>query len=92
MGGRSSHCSLLTFVVLLVVVALPRCTLQRYDMQAHFEGRTCRFPFDDHNPCPFEMLQPFCEDVENYLSAEEGNVVAIHCKAGKGRTGLMICV
>ena len=38
------------------------------------------------------MLKPFCEDVESYLTAANGNIVAIHCKAGKGRTGLMICV
>eukprot|EP00750_Incisomonas_marina_P001294 INCI11089.1.p1 GENE.INCI11089.1~~INCI11089.1.p1 ORF type:complete len:460 (-),score=100.51 INCI11089.1:129-1382(-) len=68
------------------------CSEREYDTKTHFEGRACRFPFDDHNPCPFDMLKPFCEDVEQYLNAEEGNTVAIHCKAGKGRTGLMICV
>ena len=68
------------------------CSERAYDPTAHFEGRACRYPFDDHNPCPFEMLKPFCEDVEQYTNAENGNIVAIHCKAGKGRTGLMICV
>ena len=68
------------------------CSEREYDLKTHFEGRACRFPFDDHNPCHFKMLRPFCQDVEGHLSAESGNVVAIHCKAGKGRTGLMICV
>ncbi|MES1906981.1 MAG: hypothetical protein MHM6MM_000188 [Cercozoa sp. M6MM] len=55
-----------------------------------FEGRVMRFPFDDHNPCPFKMLPLFCRDVYQWCSRDRDNVAAIHCKAGKGRTGLMI--
>eukprot|EP00468_Gymnochlora_sp_CCMP2014_P012557 CAMPEP_0167760780 /NCGR_PEP_ID=MMETSP0110_2-20121227/11779_1 /TAXON_ID=629695 /ORGANISM="Gymnochlora sp., Strain CCMP2014" /LENGTH=570 /DNA_ID=CAMNT_0007647335 /DNA_START=670 /DNA_END=2382 /DNA_ORIENTATION=- len=49
-----------------------------------------RFPFDDHNPCPFDVLVDFCKDVKFYLDKNPKNVAAIHCKAGKGRTGLTI--
>lgn len=49
-----------------------------------------RFPFYDHNPCPLKMILEFCISVADYLKKCDQNVVAIHCKAGKGRTGMMI--
>ena len=49
-----------------------------------------RFPFADHNACPFAMVPRFCVDVNYWLSISPQRVAAIHCKAGKGRTGLLI--
>lgn len=49
------------------------------------------FPFDDHEAPPLNILIPFCFDVKSWLDANESNVVAVHCKAGKGRTGTMLC-
>jgi hypothetical protein len=63
----------------------------RYDTAVHFDGRVKEFPFFDHFPCPLAMIPRFVEDCAEYLDAQPVRVVAIHCKAGKGRTGLMAC-
>ena len=48
------------------------------------------FPFNDHAPCPIKLILDFCVDICLYLTCNPKGVAAIHCKAGKGRTGVMI--
>jgi len=57
----------------------------------HFDNSVARFPFDDHQVAPLEQILGFCQDCAAWLAAHPDNVVAVHCKAGKGRSGLMIC-
>ena len=55
-----------------------------------FHGRFERVPFDDHCPPPLGLFYYFCESCKTFLDAHPDNVAAIHCKAGKGRPGVMI--
>ena len=49
------------------------------------------FPATDHNPSPIKLILEFCIDICLYLIKNPQGVAAVHCKAGKGRTGVMIC-
>jgi phosphatidylinositol-3,4,5-trisphosphate 3-phosphatase/dual-specificity protein phosphatase PTEN len=65
--------------------------IERSYNEACFENVNQDFVFYDHNPPPFDMIFAFCLDLDVWLKKDEKNVAAIHCKAGKGRTGVMIC-
>ena len=58
------------------------CSERGYD-PAKFYGRAARYPFDDHNAPPFEVIEEMCVDVKEFLSQGEDHVAVIHCKAGK---------
>lgn len=66
------------------------CVEESYD-PSHFHGRVEMFPFDDNHVPPLHMIKLFCESVHSWLSADPQNIAVIHCMAGKGRTGLMVC-
>ncbi|KPI85919.1 putative tyrosine phosphatase [Leptomonas seymouri] len=66
------------------------CSERYYDHVHRFHGCFRRFPFDDHNAPSLSLMLRFVLDAATFLRADEENVVAIHCKAGKGRTGIMV--
>ena len=48
-----------------------------------------RFAFDDHNPPLMKQILMLCQNAIDFMSTDNRNVIAIHCKGGKGRTGVM---
>ena len=48
------------------------------------------YPVKDHYPANIFLTFVFCLDAYYYMRADSRNVIAVHCKAGKGRTGMMI--
>jgi phosphatidylinositol-3,4,5-trisphosphate 3-phosphatase/dual-specificity protein phosphatase PTEN len=66
------------------------CSERLYDASL-FEGKVASFPFDDHNCPPIHLILLFCQSSYAWLKQDIVNVVVVHCKAGKARTGLMIC-
>ena len=62
------------------------CSERTYDAEL-FDGKVASFPFDDHNCPPLRLIQAFVESAKSWLRQSAGHVVAVHCKAGKSRTG-----
>ncbi len=65
------------------------CEEKKYPKDCFY--RQGYYPFPDHEAPPLNSLMPFCEDAKQFLDEDDKNVVAVHCKAGKGRTGTFIC-
>ena len=55
-----------------------------------FDNRVVDFHWKDHYPPSLRLLFRICETIDTYLMADEQNVVAVHCLAGKGRTGVAV--
>ena len=62
-----------------------------YTKNAFPNSKVGLFPANDHNPCPIKLILEFCIDICIYLIKNPKGVAAVHCKAGKGRTGVMSC-
>jgi len=66
------------------------CSERTYDVSL-FDGKVASFPFDDHNCPPLRLIESFCNSAKEWLRHAIDNIVVVHCKAGKSRTGLMVC-
>eukprot|EP00933_Yihiella_yeosuensis_P036296 TRINITY_DN3003_c0_g1_i2.p1 TRINITY_DN3003_c0_g1~~TRINITY_DN3003_c0_g1_i2.p1 ORF type:complete len:595 (+),score=104.74 TRINITY_DN3003_c0_g1_i2:90-1874(+) len=56
-----------------------------------FPDETVPFPCADHCPPDLATMFNFCRDAESWLTRNSSSIAAIHCKAGKGRSGTMVC-
>ncbi|KPP77925.1 phosphatidylinositol-3,4,5-trisphosphate 3-phosphatase TPTE2-like [Scleropages formosus] len=66
------------------------CSEKSYDPQ-FFHYRVERIFIDDHNVPSLEDMLMYTASVREWMSADPSNIIAIHCKGGKGRTGTMVC-
>lgn len=49
------------------------------------------YPFPDHQPPSFAIVLSSCKSIDRFLINNPDNVAVIHCKAGKGRSGTILC-
>ncbi|XP_053187476.1 putative tyrosine-protein phosphatase TPTE isoform X1 [Scomber japonicus] len=66
------------------------CSEKGYDPQ-FFHYKVERVFIDDHNVPSLEDMLKYTANVRDWMSADPQNIIAIHCKGGKGRTGTMVC-
>ena len=62
----------------------------KYDY-ALFSNKVLEFEWIDHQAPQLVTLFLICEEIYLFLSADIDNIVVINCKAGKGRTGTVLC-
>ena len=55
-----------------------------------FFNQMQRIPFEDHCPPLLMEMIEFCREATAWIRCNPANVIAVHCKGGKGRTGVMI--
>lgn len=67
------------------------CSERTYD-NSHFNGCIERYLIGDHNVPLLRDATEFVAKAQAFLNEDPENVVAVHCKGGKGRTGTMICM
>lgn len=65
------------------------CKEETYGEDTFF--RQGYFPMADHETADMKQIIAFCQDAKDFLEEKNEHVIGVHCKAGKGRTGLLIC-
>nr|XP_054385464.1 phosphatidylinositol 3,4,5-trisphosphate 3-phosphatase TPTE2-like [Pongo abelii] len=66
------------------------CSETAYDPK-HFHNRVGRIMIDDHNVPTLHEMVVFTKKLNEWMAQDLENIIAIHCKGGKGRTGTMVC-
>uniref|UniRef100_H2NJZ4 TPTE n=1 Tax=Pongo abelii TaxID=9601 RepID=H2NJZ4_PONAB len=66
------------------------CSETAYDPK-HFHNRVGRIMIDDHNVPTLHEMVVFTRKLNEWMAQDLENIIAIHCKGGKGRTRTMVC-
>ncbi|XP_066239716.1 phosphatidylinositol 3,4,5-trisphosphate 3-phosphatase TPTE2-like [Saccopteryx leptura] len=66
------------------------CSERAYDPK-YFHYRVHRIMIDDHNVPTLSEMVEFSKEAQDWMARDEKNILVIHCKGGKGRTGTMVC-
>ncbi|KAB0372729.1 hypothetical protein FD755_015482 [Muntiacus reevesi] len=66
------------------------CSERAYDPK-YFHHRVHRYLIDDHNVPSLSEMVAFSMEVKEWMAQDKDNVIVVHCKGGKGRTGTMVC-
>lgn len=67
------------------------CPEMDYPTDKFSTGIFRSFNVNDHSPPLLEQFSEFLMLVEEWSADSEDNVMAIHCRGGKGRTGCLCC-
>ncbi|XP_071497279.1 phosphatidylinositol 3,4,5-trisphosphate 3-phosphatase TPTE2-like [Diadema antillarum] len=66
------------------------CSERHYD-ESYFNYQVVRVQTDDHNVPRLEQLMRFGKIAKQWMESDPENIIFIHCKGGKGRTGTAVC-
>uniref|UniRef100_A0A8C6A8Q3 Phosphatidylinositol 3,4,5-trisphosphate 3-phosphatase TPTE2-like n=1 Tax=Marmota marmota marmota TaxID=9994 RepID=A0A8C6A8Q3_MARMA len=66
------------------------CSERSYDPK-YFHNRIHRIMIDDHNVPTLKEMVVFSKEANAWMAQDDKNILVIHCKGGKGRTGTMVC-
>lgn len=67
-----------------------KLTEDSYDF-TKFNNNVVEFPFPDHHPPPFSVMVAISNAMHKWLRGGPKRVAAVHCLAGRSRTGCCIC-
>eukprot|EP01016_Furgasonia_blochmanni_P046817 TRINITY_DN6804_c0_g1_i8.p1 TRINITY_DN6804_c0_g1~~TRINITY_DN6804_c0_g1_i8.p1 ORF type:complete len:420 (-),score=78.12 TRINITY_DN6804_c0_g1_i8:34-1293(-) len=64
---------------------------RKYNYDKFEKNSILDYLWKDHHSPPIDMLFDICQNIDEFLKGDANRCVIVHCLAGKGRTGTMIC-